>query len=349
MGEYRYLVGGVFAGGVEGAALSFEEGELIKNRDGSEVYLVKGAKLRHLKDEDAYRFFVNRCFIRFDREVSKSGLDGFGAYGEQLVAPSSYTQCPAEGALVMSICLPNVYLFEGGKFRWVEDEYTFRNKGYRFSDVNVISERLIPTPYGPSVCGGLGGPIKVQNPADPVPDTARHRALLDFGFGQAVVMNGAVGVAQNRFRIVAVVILSQGTLAHGVIELADEPPVRRQLVLETVFPEPGGAFCEAGIRLLAVVRAGANTINGISFDLEDRVAAEKEARQLAIEDAKAKAVELAGLAGVELGQLYGVNVYSSGPSPVYEAKGGAALQSGAPIAAGQMVIQFEANLSYEIK
>lgn len=194
MGEYRYLVGGVFAGGVEGAALSFEEGELIKNRDGSEVYLVKGAKLRHLKDEDAYRFFVNRCFIRFDREVSKSGLDGFGEYGEQLVAPSSYTQCPAEGALVMSICLPNVYLFEGGKFRWVEDEYTFRNKGYRFSDVNVISERLIPTPYGPSVCGGLGGPIKVQNPADPVPDTARHRALLDFGFGQAVVMNGVPNV-----------------------------------------------------------------------------------------------------------------------------------------------------------
>lgn len=104
-----------------------------------------------------------------------------------------------------------------------------------------------------------------------------------------------------------------------------------------------------GSLLDAVVRAGANTINGISFDVEDRLAAEKEARRLAIEDAKAKAQELAQLSGAELGQLYAVNVYSSGITPVYEAKGGAAANGSAPIAAGQMVIQMEASLSYEIK
>jgi uncharacterized protein YggE len=102
--------------------------------------------------------------------------------------------------------------------------------------------------------------------------------------------------------------------------------------------------------LNAVVQGGANTINGISFDVADRASAEAEARKLAVEDAKSKASELAGLAGVTLGDLQSINVYSSGgPMPVYEAKGGFAAQSSVPIAAGQLVIQADANLSYAIK
>jgi uncharacterized protein YggE len=105
-----------------------------------------------------------------------------------------------------------------------------------------------------------------------------------------------------------------------------------------------------GVLLDAVVRSGANTINGISFDIEDRTSAEAEARRLAVEDAKAKAAELAGLAGVELGELYSVSVYSSGGAmPVFEAKGGgAAYDSAAPIAAGQLVIQADASMTYKI-
>ncbi len=105
-----------------------------------------------------------------------------------------------------------------------------------------------------------------------------------------------------------------------------------------------------GDTLNAAIQGGANTINGISFDVADRVSAEAEARRLAVEDAKAKASELAGLAGVNLGELQSINVYSSGgPMPVYEAKGGFAAQSSVPIAAGQLVIQADANLSYAIK
>lgn len=105
-----------------------------------------------------------------------------------------------------------------------------------------------------------------------------------------------------------------------------------------------------GDTLNAAIQGGANTINGISFDVADRASAEAEARRLAVEDAKAKANELAGLAGVTLGELQNINVYSSGaPMPVYEAKGGFAAQSSVPIAAGQLVIQADANLSYAIK
>lgn len=102
--------------------------------------------------------------------------------------------------------------------------------------------------------------------------------------------------------------------------------------------------------LNAVVQGGANTINGISFDVQDRATAEAEARRLAVEDAKAKAGEIASLAGVTLGELQNINVYSGGgPMPVYEAKGGFADQFSVPIAAGQLVIQADANLTYEIK
>ncbi len=106
-----------------------------------------------------------------------------------------------------------------------------------------------------------------------------------------------------------------------------------------------------GSMLDAVVRSGANNITGITFDVQDHASAEAEARKLAIEDAKSKATELANLAGVQLGELYGVNISSSGsPMPVYEAKGG--VGGGAatvPVAAGQLMIEVDANLSYLIK
>lgn len=102
----------------------------------------------------------------------------------------------------------------------------------------------------------------------------------------------------------------------------------------------------------AVVRSGANSINGISFDVADRATVEAQARELAIKDAQARAEEVARISGVELGKLISVSVYnSSSPAPVYEGKGGAAMSySGSvPVAAGQLLITADASVSYEIK
>jgi len=107
-----------------------------------------------------------------------------------------------------------------------------------------------------------------------------------------------------------------------------------------------------GELLDATVRAGANNIYGISFDVSNRSQAEAEARRLAVEDAKAKAQELAQLTGVTLGTVQNVSVYASGsPVPVYEAKGmiGVGGDGQAPIAAGQLVISADASLTYEIR
>lgn len=205
-----------------------------------------------------------------------------------------------------------------------------------------------------------------QIPMINVSGTGRVYLVPDIAYVYVGVRSQAEDVAealsQNNAQATGIssTLMEKGVAAEDIQTTAFNVYPQQQyspegIPMETVYVVENTVFIKVrdlqslGTLLDAVVRAGANTINGISFDLEDRVSAEKEARQLAIEDAKTKAVELAGLTGVELGQLYGVNVYSSGPSPVYEAKGGAALQSGAPIAAGQMVIQFEANLSYEIK
>jgi len=103
--------------------------------------------------------------------------------------------------------------------------------------------------------------------------------------------------------------------------------------------------------LNAVVEAGANSIYGISFNVEDRSAAVAEARDLAIQEAKAKAEVIAEAAGVQLGEIINISVYEgSMPVPFYDAKGGAfAEEAAVPIAAGTLAITMECNLTYAIK
>ena len=102
--------------------------------------------------------------------------------------------------------------------------------------------------------------------------------------------------------------------------------------------------------LSAVVKAGANNIYGINFDVEDRAAAIADARQLAINDAKIKAQEIANAAGVELGDLLSINVYGASiPITYYDAKGGAYSESAVPVSAGTLTISMECSLTYELK
>jgi uncharacterized protein len=104
-------------------------------------------------------------------------------------------------------------------------------------------------------------------------------------------------------------------------------------------------------RLLdTVVRSGANSINGISFDVQDKSQAISEARRLAVESARSQAAEMAQAAGVSLGALENMSVYTSGPvQPMYEARGSFAADAAqVPISAGQLVIRVEVSATYAI-
>jgi uncharacterized protein len=107
-----------------------------------------------------------------------------------------------------------------------------------------------------------------------------------------------------------------------------------------------------GKLLDTVVRVGANTINGVTFDVTDRTKAVSEARKLAVQDARKQADEIAAAAGVQVDTVQSMSVsVNNGPVPLYDAKavygtGGAAQ---VPVSAGQMTISVDVSASYLIK
>lgn len=108
-----------------------------------------------------------------------------------------------------------------------------------------------------------------------------------------------------------------------------------------------------GDLLDTAVQAGANTIYGISFDVENKDAAMEQGRTAAVENAQMQAEQLAAAAGVTLGPVYSMSSYSNYPVPMpYDVKGmgGAAeAMSSVPIQPGQMTIIVDVSMAYEIR
>ncbi len=107
-----------------------------------------------------------------------------------------------------------------------------------------------------------------------------------------------------------------------------------------------------GDLLDTIVRAGANTVNSIQFDVANKDDALKGARADAVKDAVAKAQELADVSGVKLGDLQSVSFFDNQPIPFADGKGGggAAVQAAAvPIQTGQLTFTVTVSMTYEIK
>lgn len=108
-----------------------------------------------------------------------------------------------------------------------------------------------------------------------------------------------------------------------------------------------------GDLLDVAVRAGANNINSIQFDVADKSQAMSEARAAAVEAARQQALELASAAGVNLGAIQTISYYDSTPYPVFEAKGmgggAAAMDMSVPITPGTMQLTVTVTVAYEIK
>lgn len=109
-----------------------------------------------------------------------------------------------------------------------------------------------------------------------------------------------------------------------------------------------------GDLLDTAVKAGANNVNSIQFDVADKNPAIKQARDQAVQDAKTQAQELATSAGVSLGALQTINFNNSVPTPVVQSfgKGGggvAAADVAVPINPGTMTLTVTVSMSYEIR
>ena len=101
----------------------------------------------------------------------------------------------------------------------------------------------------------------------------------------------------------------------------------------------------------AVIDAGATTINGITFDVADRAAAEAQARDAAVADAKAKADTLANGLGVRIVGVASVSEQVSTPvwygrSVAGEALGAA--DASTPVMPGTTDVTIDVNVSFLI-
>lgn len=109
--------------------------------------------------------------------------------------------------------------------------------------------------------------------------------------------------------------------------------------------------------LVAGTAAGANTIGGINFEVNDATQKEKlqEARKLAVADAKEKATGLSSASGITLGKIINISENQSNPFPIRElalpvAGGGDAKAAPQPnIQPGQTEINVTVSLSYEVR
>ena len=96
--------------------------------------------------------------------------------------------------------------------------------------------------------------------------------------------------------------------------------------------------------------AGATTMDGVTFRVDDPKAAEKQARAAAMADAKAKADALASAAGVSIvGVASIVEGSSSVPSPIVFAEGAkAAADVTTPVLTGTSEVQVSVSVAYLI-
>ncbi len=109
-----------------------------------------------------------------------------------------------------------------------------------------------------------------------------------------------------------------------------------------------------GTLLDAAVKAGANSIYGIQFDISDKSEAFKKAREQAFKNAQEQAQEAARLSGVSLGAIQNISFSESFGVPIPlrggEGGGGPAMAvAEVPVQPGQISVSVIVNITYEIK
>lgn len=111
---------------------------------------------------------------------------------------------------------------------------------------------------------------------------------------------------------------------------------------------------QVGAVLDAAIEAGANSVQGVSFYLDDTKAIESQAREKAVADARSKAEELAKLNDVEVGVVVSVSEVVGGAVPysnfnlremAYAGLGGGA----GPISPGELDMSTTLQITYAIQ
>jgi uncharacterized protein YggE len=105
-----------------------------------------------------------------------------------------------------------------------------------------------------------------------------------------------------------------------------------------------------GVTLDALVTAGANQMNGVSFSIRNDTALLAQARAAAVAEARAKADTFAKAAGVGLGSILSIGeAGNEGPRPMYAAAPMMLRDKAVPVALGEQSINADITIVWEIK
>ena len=105
----------------------------------------------------------------------------------------------------------------------------------------------------------------------------------------------------------------------------------------------------AGEAVGALVEAGANRLNGLSFGFADATALTDQARRNAVADARRKAELYAEAAGVALGPVLTIQEQGGGgPRPMLMARSMDAMESAVPLERGENSISAQVHTVWEI-
>ena len=109
-----------------------------------------------------------------------------------------------------------------------------------------------------------------------------------------------------------------------------------------------------GDLLDTAVQAGANNVNSIQFDVEEKDEALQQARAEAVEDARNQAQALAQAAGLTLGEIRSISFFDAPVYPLFDGKGGGGMgaaeaAAAVPIQPGQLTFTVSVNVTYELR
>jgi uncharacterized protein len=112
---------------------------------------------------------------------------------------------------------------------------------------------------------------------------------------------------------------------------------------------------QVGPAVDAAIAAGATSVQGVNFRVDDPTVAEAEGRRAAVADARAKADLLAAEAGVTIVGVIGITEVSANmPPPIYfdrmmAAEGAAMDAASTPVLVGESELQVSVNVTFEIE
>jgi len=105
-----------------------------------------------------------------------------------------------------------------------------------------------------------------------------------------------------------------------------------------------------GVTLDALVTAGANQMNGVSFSIRNDTALLAQARAAAVAEARQKAETFAKAAGVSLGSILSIGeAGNEGPRPMYAAAPMMLRDKAVPVALGEQSVNADITIVWEIK